>query len=920
MESHEQSKDEVQYTEDFETVVEKEWQLVKKRRERMCKDCPPTETTKNTGDHQDKAENTATERELIGLALSGGGIRSATTNIGVLQGLSQSGVLPVVDYLSAVSGGGYVAASLASLLANSGKEGSFSTIWKKFPFREDLLDGESLKKPWDGRIQMHHMRIKANFLAPRAMHFSTNVMAAVGSVFISTFMSLLWFALMVTLITSVYMFIVSGVAPDLGKQDDLTIFRQPESAVVSADSPAAPSAKDRGTRSKEIFSAPAKKIGAYVVAPYKNFKEIKGAWLGGIIGGIVAFGLGYVLLYKRFYFRKKKEDEAAGAEKTFGSVFLALGVVLLLSWVFLFGKAGKSAAEGAMLVVPPLFAAVSLLWVWGFYANFARKSNAPEEKKCSNGKRTSESWVREHRFDYHVLAGVLFVALFFTLVWAALPGLMTIGSVKDMTLMLVAIGLGLRTLIAGNQGKSSTLEKKFTLPAKYKEWLLGLAVGLFLLLAVVYAGNVLSSALYDGKWPYLEVRNSHFRLLWVSVGALVLLRCFGWLVDVNKISPHYFYRDRLAETFLVTEKESEPDQDKPPVTSRDDGRMELAKLYGSADASNQTASRSPYLLLNATLNLTAARNLKAFNRKSDIFTFSSCYVGSVSTGYRETADYRVDDGPLKLARAMTISGAAVTSVMGMNTSALTAFLCTFFGVRLGYWMPPVKEAGGDKGNMAEKWPMNMIKMIGGLATSRLLREMIGCVTAEEGREIYLSDGGHSGDNLGIIPLLRRRVKVLLVSDSECDPNHDFDSLNSSIRNAYVDENIKITICLDGLRKDEKGLTMDKFAVGRISYPDQDKEAKNWLIIYKNTLRGDEMAAIVNYQKKSPTFPHESTGDQFFTEEQFESYRALGRFAVDNALKSKEEWLRACSCSDREVSMDVYLFFKDRLIRDCSGKA
>ena len=44
--------------------------------------------------------------QLVGLALSGGGIRSATFNLGVLQALAKYGLLRKFDYLSTVSGGG----------------------------------------------------------------------------------------------------------------------------------------------------------------------------------------------------------------------------------------------------------------------------------------------------------------------------------------------------------------------------------------------------------------------------------------------------------------------------------------------------------------------------------------------------------------------------------------------------------------------------------------------------------------------------------------------------------------------------------------------------------------------------------------------------------------------------------------------
>lgn len=56
----------------------------------------------------------------IGLALSGGGIRSATYCLGVMRGLARSGLLARFDYLSTVSGGGYAGALWGRLCATHG--------------------------------------------------------------------------------------------------------------------------------------------------------------------------------------------------------------------------------------------------------------------------------------------------------------------------------------------------------------------------------------------------------------------------------------------------------------------------------------------------------------------------------------------------------------------------------------------------------------------------------------------------------------------------------------------------------------------------------------------------------------------------------------------------------------------------------
>ena len=69
---------------------------------------------------------------LVGLALSGGGIRSATFALGVLQRLAKADLLHRFDYLSTVSGGGYIGGSLTWLLSQIKKprpsEKNFPTV------------------------------------------------------------------------------------------------------------------------------------------------------------------------------------------------------------------------------------------------------------------------------------------------------------------------------------------------------------------------------------------------------------------------------------------------------------------------------------------------------------------------------------------------------------------------------------------------------------------------------------------------------------------------------------------------------------------------------------------------------------------------------------------------------------------------
>jgi len=94
-----------------------------------------------------------TELNLFGLALSGGGVRSATFNLGLLQILARCGLLKYCDYLSTVSGGGYIGACLTAHLSrdNTGLEGN------QFPFAYPRTGKE--------REEVRHLREHSNYLA-----------------------------------------------------------------------------------------------------------------------------------------------------------------------------------------------------------------------------------------------------------------------------------------------------------------------------------------------------------------------------------------------------------------------------------------------------------------------------------------------------------------------------------------------------------------------------------------------------------------------------------------------------------------------------------------------------------------------------------------------------------------------------------
>jgi predicted acylesterase/phospholipase RssA len=78
-----------------------------------------------------------TEKDAVGLALSGGGVRSASFNPGLLQSLHNYDYLKWIDYLSTVSGGGYIGSSLSWFLNRNNGDFPFDKCEDVKPFQTE---------------------------------------------------------------------------------------------------------------------------------------------------------------------------------------------------------------------------------------------------------------------------------------------------------------------------------------------------------------------------------------------------------------------------------------------------------------------------------------------------------------------------------------------------------------------------------------------------------------------------------------------------------------------------------------------------------------------------------------------------------------------------------------------------------------
>jgi hypothetical protein len=116
-------------------------------------------------------------------------------------------------------------------------------------------------------------------------------------------------------------------------------------------------------------------------------------------------------------------------------------------------------------------------------------------------------------------------------------------------------------------------------------------------------------------------------------------------------------------------------------------------------------------------------------------------------------------------------------------------------------------------------------------------------------------------------------------DGEADPDSTFHGHLTLVRHAQIDLGIRIEPRLDEIRPDPKSrFSRTHSQLFRIVYPKADDgrvEGIGLMLYLKLSLTGDEAELLKRYRSVNPDFPHQSTLDQFYDEEQFEAYRQLG---------------------------------------------
>ncbi len=331
---------------------------------------------------------------------------------------------------------------------------------------------------------------------------------------------------------------------------------------------------------------------------------------------------------------------------------------------------------------------------------------------------------------------------------------------------------------------------------------------------------------------------------------------------------------------LVEVKLAEPEGIDTPAARMRANRRALTETFKTSLRPRQSA---PLHVINTALNLTAGEKLAWQQRKAESFTVSPLHSGSFYVGYRNSREYGGTDG-ISLGTAVTISGAAASPNQGYHSSPAMAFLLTLLNVRLGSWLGNPGTAGKNSYDLAH--PKSNLHP--------LALELTG-MSNDQSSLVYLSDGGHF-ENLGIYEMVLRRCRYIVVSDGGCDPKFTFEDLGNAIRKIRTDLGVPIDIKQMFMfpRTPDSAFPEGRYvatAAIRYSAIDGNKTEKDGTLVYLKAGLYSETyfpKDVYNYATESADFPHETTADQFFSESQFESYRALGRHVVNEICGNYDE--------------------------------
>ena len=875
----------------------------------------------------------AHELGLAGLAFSGGGIRSATFNLGVLQALAENKLLRDFDYLSTVSGGGYIGGWLSKWLKEL--KGNVTEVERQ------LTPGSTTAPVRDEPDPIKFLRQYSNYLTPKTGVFSADTWSIIATYLRNTMLNLsiliallaaflvlprgltwlvvnyhgqygIWFlwAALGTFLWVVYAIAFSiSVTPDPASRN--WFFSQGQGSIIC------------------LIVVPLMLAGFLSsVGLWEVQATVRDAWdefLGKLPDSIGPDALMYLwnarvtvfefaLLPGILYFlawlagwataqycnglpgsasiRWKDLGREGLGHLLFAILALGLGsllVLLSLVWVARWSQQTRLNLQyGDLVAVGMPFMlcifGITMVLLVGLIGRLYTDSSR-------------EWWSRQGGWAIICVLGWLglfFVAYYVPpfLFWidanlSAWVGAAIASGWIGTTLAGVAAGASKAT---GRPGGRKWLE--FVAQIAPYVFSFGIVVAVSTLVHFVV---VVDSSAAECKVPgagaafplFLEqylCQVEHTKpgnLALTLLGFLAVGLLLAWRVDINKFSLYMMYRNRLVRAYLGASSMKRRPHPFTAFDPKDDPRLE--ELF----MPDQAHVQKPYHIVNATLNLVKGKELAWQTRKASGFVFTPAFCGyeMPSMPMAGGAQSR-QHAPRGCFRPTALYGAKHNRVndedegtkLGMAIAVSGAAVSPSMGYHTS---PPLSFLMTIFNVRLGRWcgnprrPRHWKNSGPRIGLFCLISELFGLTDATS-NFVYLSDGGHF-ENLGIYELVRRRCRLIVVIDAGADGKLDFEDLGNAIRKCYTDLRVEIDIDVGCIDRKRHALFSEAYCVaGSIRYGKVDSGAQDGTLLYiKPTLTGSELADVLNYRKTDPAFPHQATSDQWFDETQFESYRSLG---------------------------------------------
>jgi hypothetical protein len=788
-------------------------------------------------------KDTAYGKDLpnAGLALSGGGVRSATFCLGLIQGLARNRVLRRFDYMSTVSGGGYVGSSVGRLVA-----------------REGIDEAERMLASGDSQV-LGWLRKNGRYLTPSGARDIGMAIATLLRSSISTHFELGLLALLLGVLV---------ILPH-AVQTQFVIFD--ESAWASWKSVWWPIAL-----ALWVFAAPG------CIWAFWPLRDPEKDATGRLVERTIDFALALAAL-------------------------IVSGIVVSGSY-----KAAHGWVAGVEIAQLWLLASAGAV-AWIVYASVQvmRLRGVAEADAIFGVGQLRNRLTRALRWINTTAAALLLLGVLDWLTYEFVP------KAQDSSwwtaVFAAAIGVG-GAVVMAMRSAAEPLQKAFASSTRDRGRTvsqlinaIGMAIGFLLLFAwtallqwlVFYDAD--ANILFHGIAP-----------LWAAFVVLVGIATWTFFTRrhheaLNGSSLHGFYRARLIRAYVSLGNINRfPDIKKPFLGVIEANTQSVVDVIEGDDVPLKSyrpeSKGGPIHLVGTTLNQTIDDHGDLYNadRKGICAIVSAM---GVEIGSAEAGDWANDGAAATLGQWVTISGAAAAPGAGSNTTSGWALLLYLFGIRLGYWIPSMLAIPSARAEATDG--ASTRGRVGDTKSGLVLSEALAKFVGRPSSWWYMSDGGHF-ENTGVYALLKRDVPFILLADCGADSAYTLEDVENLIRKARIDFDAEIELCtgqdaenlFGRFNAELKVLSSEQLidahtqrgvVLARICYHRSDLKLRKFgtLLIVKPNLHEALDKDILAYARRNPSFPQQSTADQFFDEAQWESYRRLGE---DFGLALTDSWL------------------------------